>query len=340
MQKYRIAVAGCGSMAQTWIKHACGRADADIVALVDLNEASARERAKQFNLACPVYDDIGEAIRREKANLVFDVTIPPAHKAIVTTALKRGVDVFGEKPMASSLAEAQKMVANARKTGRMYAVMQNRRYLKNIRAFRDLVAAPHIGKPGLVCADFFIGAHFGGFRDVMESPLLLDMAIHTFDQARFILGNAIPVAVYSHEFNPKGSWYKGSAAAVCVFEFSDGSVFNYRGSWCSEGCNTSWEAAWRVTGEKGSAVWDGNDAVYAEVARPSHPQKFINDMERIDGKLDWTGREGHDGCLDEMFSALSEGRKAETDCDDNIHSMKMVFGAIESAKKAKRIILK
>lgn len=340
MKQYRIAVAGCGGMAKTWIKSALARTDAAIVALVDINEKNAKELAKQFNLKCSVYADIGAAITREQANLVFDVTIPRAHKAIVTTALNLGANVFGEKPMAFSLAEAEEMVAAAGKTGRMYAVMQNRRYMKNIRAFRELVASGIIGKPGLICADFFIGAHFGSFRDAMESPLLLDMAIHTFDQARFILGNANPVSVYCHEFNPKGSWYAGNAAAACIFEFADGSVFSYRGSWCSEGCNTSWESAWRITGAKGSAIWDGEAEVYAEIARTSTSQKLISEIEHVNGNLAWNGREGHAGCLDEMFAALSENRKAETDCEDNIQSMKMVFGAIESSKKEKKILLR
>ena len=37
-------------------------------------------------------------------------------------------------------------------------------------------------------SDFFLGVHFGGFRDKMQHVLLLDMAIHTFDAARFIIG--------------------------------------------------------------------------------------------------------------------------------------------------------
>src|SRR5581483_10997567 len=135
----------------------------------------------------------------------------------------------------------------AQKTGNTYSVMQNRRYLKQIRAFRDLLASEAIGTVGSIHADFFLGPHFGGFRDAMESPLIVDMAIHTFDQARFITG-ADPASVYCHEFNPPGSWYEGNASAICIFEMSDGSVFSYRGSWCAEGLNTSWESDWRVTG--------------------------------------------------------------------------------------------
>lgn len=338
MKRFRIVVAGCGSMANTWIKYALERQDAEIVALVDINEENARAMAKRYGLNCGIYQDIEKAIEDSSANLVFDVTVPEAHHRIVTTALRMGCHVLGEKPMASSMEEAWEMVAVAEESGKMYAVMQNRRYLKHIRAFRELISSGVIGKPGFVCADFFLGPHFGGFRDVMDSPLILDMAIHTFDQARFIIG-ADPVSVYCHEFNPPGSWYKGNAAAVCIFEFSDGSVFSYRGSWCAQGAPTSWESYWRITGSKGTAIWDGINPPYCEVVAENNTEQFIYETKRVEATYSWNGREGHFGCLDEMFSALLEGRKAETDCTDNIKSMAMVFGALESARKGKKIMI-
>jgi len=338
MKPFKIAVAGCGSMANTWIRYALERQDAEIVALVDISEENARAAAQRYRLGCGIYREIDESIRISGANLVFDVTIPEAHHSMVTTAVKMGCHVMGEKPMACSMEEARDMVAAAERYGRMYAVMQNRRYLKQIRAFRELIVSGTIGKVGFVCADFFLGPHFGGFRDIMESPLILDMAIHTFDQARFIV-NADPVSVYCHEFNPPGSWYKGNAAAVCIFEFSDGSVFCYRGSWCAQGAPTSWESSWRVTGSRGTAIWDGINPPYCEVVLPGQEEKFIYDAERVESSYTWDGREGHEGCLDEMFNALLQGRKAETDCTDNIKSMAMVFGALESAKTGQKIML-
>ncbi len=338
MKHFRIAVAGCGGMANTWVKYALERQDAEIVALVDINEENAKAIDQRYGLNCGIYREIDEAIRNSGANLVFDVTIPEAHHHIVTTALKMGCHVLGEKPMASSMEEARDMVAAADRSGKMYAVMQNRRYLKQIRAFRQLIESGVIGKPGFVCADFFLGPHFGGFREIMESPLILDMAIHTFDQARFITG-ADPVSVYCHEFNPSGSWYSGNAAAICIFEFSNGSVFCYRGSWCAQGAPTSWESSWRVTGSKGTAVWDGINPPYCEVVSPEKQDKFIYDVERVETSYLWDGREGHEGCLDEMFNALLQERKAETDCGDNIKSMAMVFGALESAKKGRKVML-
>jgi predicted dehydrogenase len=336
MKSFRIVVAGCGKMANTWVEYAMSRVDAEIVALVDIKQDNARALAAHHGLDSKIYSDVSEAIRASDANLVFNTTLPAAHPEIVIKSLRLGCNVLGEKPMANSIEEAEEMVKAAEESGCTYAVMQNRRYNKNIRALKELLTQDTIGKPTFTCADFFLGPHFGGFRDLMEHPLILDMSIHTFDQARFITG-ADAVSVYCHEFNPSGSWYHGDAAAACVFEMSDGSVFSYRGSWCAEGAPTSWESLWRITGAKGTAIWDGLNLPYCEIPVPSKENKFLNDNKQIEGKPLWQGREGHFGCLDEMFSALLEDRRPETDCTDNIKSMKMVFASLESAEKQQKI---
>lgn len=338
MSQHRVVIAGCGGMANTWVKYAMQRPDVEIVGLIDINEDNAKKLQQEHGFSAPFFTDIKQAAEQVDANLVFDVTIPAVHKQITMAAFESGWNVMGEKPIADSLADAYEVVQEAKEKNRFYAVMQNRRFNKNIRSYRDLVAKGTVGKPGFITADFFIGAHFGGFRDAMESPLILDMAIHTFDQARFISG-ADPVSVYCHEFNPSGSWYEGNASAVCVFEMSDGSVFNYRGSWSAEGARTSWESSWRVIGNKGTAVWDGTNIPYAEVVRPTEEKLFLNEYDRVDAVLPDMTNEGHFGCLDEMFDALATGRKAETDCTDNIKSMEMVFGALESAAQKKKIDL-
>ncbi|MFC4099424.1 Gfo/Idh/MocA family protein [Paenibacillus xanthanilyticus] len=336
---YNVVVAGCGGMSNIWIDYALQRPDTEIVALVDIKEEFAIAKRESKGLACPVFTDLAQAIEQTGANLVFDVTIPASHYEISSTALRMGCHVFGEKPLAETMAACNEIVQISEQTGKAHAVMQNRRYDPRIRSLRELIASGTIGKPGFAGADFFIGAHFGGFRDAMASPLLLDMAIHTFDQARLIL-NADPVSVYCQEFNPPGSWYAGHAAAVCIFEMSDGSIFNYRGSWCAEGAPTSWEAQWRITGEIGTAIWDGHGAPYAEVvADKDQAGKFMKETIRVEGSAEGTQqlRYGHHGCLDEMFASLEEGRPAETDSRDNRYSMAMVLASLESASTGRKV---
>ncbi len=335
--EYRIALAGCGGMANEWVGYVLKQRDAEIVALVDIRLESAENMAVKHGLTVPVFTDIKQAIEQTGANLVFDVTVPSSHFNIARTSLELGCNVFSEKPLAETLGQCNEIVAIAERTGRSHAVMQNRRYDPRIRALRKQIESGTIGRIGYVGASFFLAPHFGGFRDAMDSPLLLDMAIHTFDQARFISG-ADPVTVYCQEFNPPGSWYAGNAAAVCIFEMSDGSVFSYQGSWCAEGAPTSWEASWRIHGEKGAIIWDGLGMPYAEVVDTKDAAgKFINDYVRVEGEAANMEETFHQGCLQEMFLSLSEVRPAETDCRDNIYSMAMVFGALESARTGRKL---
>ncbi|MFB5762511.1 Gfo/Idh/MocA family protein [Paenibacillus medicaginis] len=338
--KYRIAVAGCGSMANVWMDYVRQRPDAEIAALVDIRREAAEAMKAKHGLHCPVFTDLHEALEQTETNLVFDITIPASHFDIASVALRHGCHVFAEKPLAETMEQCSELISLAEQVNRSHAVMQNRRFDPRLRALKKLIAEGTIGRPGLVCADFFLAPHFGGFRDAMDSPLLLDMAIHTFDQARCIL-EADPVTVYCEEFNPPGSWYKGNAAAVCTFTMSDGSIFSYRGSWCAEGAPTSWQASWRITGEKGTAVWNGTDMPYAEVVSPEGQAEgqFMNCYTRMEGDVSsiHLPETFHHGCLDEMFRALDEGRLVETDSRDNRLSMAMVLGALESAKSGRKV---
>ena len=281
--------------------------------------------AAEAGLKVPHFTELAPALEQTEPTVVCDVTIPEAHAGVAGAALRAGCHVASEKPMAHSLEAARATSALAAAAGLNYAVMQNRRYRPAIRAVRDIVASGALGDLGIVNADFYLGPHFGGFRDAMQSPLLLDMAIHTFDQARFITGSD-PLAVYCHEFNPGWSWYAHGAAATAVFEMTGGLVFTYRGCWCSEARTTSWESAWRLVGGRGTLCWDGDGQPRTELIGGAAA-----------APAPYTGPEGHAGCLQEMFAAIAAGRPAETSYGDNIKSLAMVFGAIESARRGARV---
>ena len=326
-------------MGNAWMTYLQKRSDVEVVGLCDIVIEKTAEYIKKYNLKCKSFDDITKALAAcPETNLVVDCTTPDAHEKIVTAALEAGADAIGEKPMAETREQALCQIAAADKTGKSYAVMQNRIYLPGMRAIRKAIGENLLGRVGFVSSDFFIGAHFGGFRDLMDNVLILDMAVHTFYQARFIIGSN-PRSVYCHEFNPPGSWYRGNASAVAIFEFENGTVYDYRGSWCSEGFNTSWECDWRIIGEKGTIKWDGGGSAAAQIKKEGE-SGFTVPCDEI--KLDlsaYGAPQGHEGCFDEMFSALIEKRPAETDCRENYQSMNMVYGAIESAKYGKKIIL-
>lgn len=336
----RVVMVGCGGMAGAWLSVAKKVPCIDIVGLVDINEANAQKRKQDFELEnAAVGTDMQAMLDKAGPDIVFDCTVPEAHVNVTLTALKHGCHVMGEKPLADSMENARKMVAAAQEAGKIYAVIQNRRYHPRIRQVRNFIESGALGDLTTINSDFYIGAHFGGFRDRMVHVLLLDMAIHTFDAARFIIG-ADAVAVYCHEWNPKGSWYDHDASAQAIFEMSNGAVYNYRGSWCAEGLNTSWECDWRMIGDQGGMKWNGGDELQAETVTETGGFKSTMAPAEIPEHHPEGKKDGHEGLIREFIRCVQTGGTPETACTDNIKSLAMVFGAIESAEKGKRVEIK
>jgi len=338
MTTFRIAVVGTGSISQFWLPLLRDRPDVDLVALVEVDAEVARGAAERDGVSAPVFRTLEGAVEATAPDVVVNLTPPEWHRPIVETALGLGCHVLGEKPIATTLEDAEALVRAAEGAGRTYAVMQNRRFEHGIRTLRDGLAAGRIGSVTMLACDFFKAPHFGGFREAMESPLLVDMAIHQFDQARFVAG-VDPVAVSCHEFDPAGSWYQGRAVAICTFELADGSVFSYRGSWSAEGFGTSWNGSWRVVGTAGTALWDGEGDPVAEIAHAPEEPDLLYPVKHAEWERAWDGPTGHAGCLDEMLAALAQGRRPETDASDNLKSFAMVLAARASARERSRIEL-
>ncbi|HYO83045.1 MAG TPA: Gfo/Idh/MocA family oxidoreductase [Bryobacteraceae bacterium] len=336
----RAVLVGCGLMSRRWLEAAAGIEGLTIAGLVDLDVSRARSRADEFGMTGSVVgSDLGAVLSATKPQLVFDIVVPDARFDVVQTAFGHGCHVLSEKPMANSLAHAQALVRAARETGCIHSVVQNRRYVEGVRRMQAFAASGAIGAVTSLHSDFFLAPHFGGFRETMENVLLLDMAIHTFDAARYIVGTS-PQAVYCHETNPRGSWYAHGASAYAIFEFAGDVTYTYRGSWCAQGQRTSWESAWRIIGERGTLSWDGHGAFLAQ--RETGTSGLLRDAEEIPvPELDPNTRiGGHEGVMRDFIEAVRTGSAPETVGSENIKSLAMVVAAIESAKTRERVLVR
>ncbi|OQA86995.1 MAG: putative oxidoreductase YcjS [Lentisphaerae bacterium ADurb.Bin242] len=326
-EKLTAILVGAGSITNAWLPVLRDRGDVEIIAVADPRCEAAEARIREFALPARPFPDLAQALEKLRPDMVFDCSIPSAHCANSLLALRHGCHVLSEKPMAGSVAEARRIVATAREANRIHAVIQNRRYMNDIIACREAVRSG-IGVLTTLNADFYIGAHFGGFRDVMDHVLLLDMAIHSFDQARFLSG-CDAEKVFCKEWNPAGSWYRHGASAVAVFTMSGGLVFTYRGSWCAEGCPTSWECDWRAVGTSGTVLWRQNRVSGESIVRSGGKTRECAALAIPEVHLSCTG---HAGVIDEFLRCVRTGARPQTSGDDNIRSLAMVEGAIRSAE--------
>lgn len=332
----KAVLVGCGAMSRTWLEAAARIDELEIVGLADLDLARAHAVAEQHHLPDAIRTcDLDALLATTRPDMVFDLVVPRARHEVVCAALAAGCHVLSEKPMAETLEQARDLIARAQRAGRLHVVVQNRRYLDKVRRIARVLAEGLIGELTSVHADFFLAPHFGGFREDMDHVLLLDMAIHAFDAMRCMSGTRAR-SVYCQEWNPAGSWFRGSSSAAAIFEMDDGVVFDYRGSWSAPGLGTSWECAWRFVGSRGSLLWDGHDELRAEVVDGPRTGLFDAtrpiDVPAAEGRIG-----GHLGVLQDFVAAVRGGTVPETAGTDNIHSLAMTLGAIDSARSGRRV---
>lgn len=335
MTRPRVVVVGAGGIAGAWLP-ALKAEEVEVVAVVDLELAAAQRRIAEFDFDARASTSLTQVLADTPPDFVLDLTIPEARASVVTTALTAGCHVLSEKPMASSMAEARALLELAEKQDKLFMVSQNRRWDTQHVQIHHALHDNWVGAVGTVNCSFYLGAHFGGFRDAMDNPLLLDMAIHHFDLARFFTGQD-PLAVYAKAFNPKGSWYAGQAAVSCIFEMTGGVVFSYQGSWCAEGYPTSWNGDWRFVGERGTILYERDATPQGQVVAGREGfQRPLRDLELPATPLAYPQQHG---ALREMLNFLHGGPRPATEAKDNLKSLAMVFGAALSARTGERVVL-
>jgi predicted dehydrogenase len=322
----RLIQVGAGLMGRHWLDVIGQSTDVRLVGLADLDLPTAQRAAAGAGFAdVEVTATLTELLDRVKADAVINVTIPEAHAEVSTTALLSGLAVLCEKPVAHTTSAALSMVAAAEVSGRLLMVSQSRRYWRNLDALRGQIARLH--RLGLVECSLFKAPHFGGFREQMPFPLLVDMAIHQFDLARDLIGSE-PVWITCESFNPDWSWFAGDAAADVHAEFDDGTRFVFAGSWCSPGLETSWNGCWRISGSGGTALWDGDNEPVAQTEEGES-------IPAVAG----TGPEEIAGSLAEFVTAMRDRSVPSGEVHSNVMSLAMVEGAVRSAQTRQRVML-
>ena len=139
----RVAVIGCGAIAE--LGHLPGAAlapDIEVTVLIDRDEARARALAETFGIA-HVETDIARAADHADAAIV---ALPPhLHRPAAETLFAAGLHVLMEKPLATSLADCDAMIAAGDKAGRVLAVAMMRRFARSARYLKALIAAEMLG---------------------------------------------------------------------------------------------------------------------------------------------------------------------------------------------------
>ena len=317
----RVVQVGIGGMGNVWLQTVLASKDVEFAGFVEVNDAVIETQVARYGLnPASVFRTLEEALNAVEPDGVIDVTPPQFHRAVSVTALEAGIPVLSEKPLAPTLTEAQAIVDTANRTGGIHMVAQDYRYAPAAQTLKLALDPAEVGEIGAVSVEFYKGPHFGGFREEMAYPLIVDMSIHHFDLMRFLLeSNA--VSVFGRSWNPPWSWFAGDASASATIEFDNGVVASYNGTWCATGKETPWNGNWRFDCTKG-VVTLLNDEVWV------YPHGEVQSARKVELLSLTHAAQAY--LLNEFYNAVTAGTAPVTRCQDNIHSLEIVYHLVES----------
>jgi predicted dehydrogenase len=140
-----VRVVVIGAAAHVFALHRRGLAaiGAEVVGVQDVDAAGARQVAGE--LGCPAFEDVSRLLELP-ADLAVIVTPHPFHAEYALASLRAGLDVLVEKPMAVHAAEAQAMVDEAERCGRLLCVAFQQRTRPEVQAARRLIQEGFLGE--------------------------------------------------------------------------------------------------------------------------------------------------------------------------------------------------
>ena len=191
------------------------RADVRIEAIVDVSPARRALASRQFPGA-RLYADVDAMLAAEARNLDYvDIAAPPsAHASLAQKALRHDLHVLCEKPLATSVAEAQAMLDAARVARRVIYPCHNYKHAPVVKTVRRIIASGAIGKVQMVTLQTFRNTHARGVaewnpdwrreRRYSGGGIAMDHGSHTFYLAFEWLGS-YPTAITARMSTPSGA---------------------------------------------------------------------------------------------------------------------------------------
>ncbi len=222
--KIGIGVVGTGRIGKLHIQHLSQNIpEAELITVCSLDTETAQILAEQFNIP-KVTSDYTTLLSDTQIDAVIVASSTDTHVEICQAAAETGKHIFCEKPIALDLDQIDKTLAIVEKTGVKFQVGFNRRFDANFMRVREAIAAGEIGEPHILRITS---------RDPAPPPIeyvkvsggiFLDMTIHDFDMARYLIGDEV-VEVYAAgcvRVDPKIGEVGDIDTAIITLRFQNG----------------------------------------------------------------------------------------------------------------------
>ncbi|NHN30465.1 Gfo/Idh/MocA family protein [Paenibacillus agricola] len=304
----RVAIIGTGGIsaahldAYTSFPERC-----QIVALCDIFPEKAVLLKSKYNLDCDIVSESAELASRDDIDLVSICTPPYTHADLSVEFLNAGKHVLVEKPMSSSLAECDRMIAAAEKAQKILSVVGQNRFRDPIMKLKQVLDS---GKTGKVVhaqvESFWWRGHvyydlwWRGTWEKEGGGCTLNHAVHHIDMLQWMMG--MPTKVQAIMSNTSHDNAEVEDLSIAILSYANGSLAQITSSVVHHGE----EQQLIFQGEKAriSAPWKVTASVAKENGFPVKNVELEKEIEQLYSELPSVPYSGHQGQIDNVMSAI------------------------------------
>jgi predicted dehydrogenase len=313
----------------------------EVVAAADVNPLALKNAQEGLGLPeSKCYTDTPRAFRENRADFAIIVVPPAFHEEVASEALEHGLHLLSEKPIADTLEASLRIANGVKKAGVKMGVTMSHRFDQDKTTLRGhLRSGRHGAVDYLVCrftCDGRKSGAWGKFRHEIKDPLLVEGAVHHLDILADLAGAKCDT-LYAQTWNPTWGQFAGDSQALISMRFENGARATYEGAKTNAiGLNGWMQEYIRAECEGATLVLDRREL-----------RRFT-----YDGSASWRSHREHDGELlplrnqpkwantwlvEKFVKWLDGGEPMETNVEDNLQSVALVFAAIESSRTGKPV---
>lgn len=335
---YKMIQVGVGGFGAWWCKSFLPPNVVDglveVVAAVDINPeafVNAKEGLGLREDQC--YVDLRRAFDENKADFCSIVVPPAFHEQIVDVALEHDMHILSEKPIADSLEASVRIAEKVRRAGKKMGVTMSHRFDQDKTTLRqELRSGRHGALDYLICrftCDCRKFGSWGKFRHEIPDALMVEGAVHHLDILADLAGSKCDT-IYAQTWNPSWGEFAGDSQGLVMMHFGNGSRGFYEGAKTNAvGLNGWTHEYFRAECEKSTLILS-----HRRLERFAYkPDKQWGEEDKAETiPLIEQPKWSNTWLIEKFVRWLDGAEPMETNVEDNLQSVALIFAAIESSR--------
>jgi len=225
-----IAILGCGKVAHLHAKAIQNLPNARLAGVWSRSAKSAETFAAQYSV--PFYSEVEDLIKNENISLAIVCTPHPFHLEPAEKAALAGANILVEKPLASTLEDADRIITTCRNAEVKLGVISQRRWYAPVKRVKEAIEAGKIGKPvfgtinmlGWRDRNYYDADEWRGTWKMEGGGVLVNQAPHQLDILLWYMGEIDEV--YGLWKNLNHPYIEVEDTAVAIVKFKNGAIGN------------------------------------------------------------------------------------------------------------------